>query len=182
MPSFLTNTEMTTRYDWRWLAQNLVEGATITGAVTPPTLAILQGVSGAGATLATLIEDASDLVMGAAAIGNRYSVDDVTTYGGSLLKWLTAGLTLGGVLKRRVRASDQDAAFAKAYEEALEYLELLRRGERIFYAVPDVPEAGVPGTAGMVPLPGFGPPYMSQNARIFGCTTANQRYPWGWGG
>ena len=192
MPWFLTNEELTTRYDWRWLAQNLVEGTTITGAVTPPTLTdlttftVVAGVPvytfPSGQTLQTLIGDASDQVMGAAAIGDRYTADDLTTYGGNLLKWLTAGVTLGGVLKRRVRASDQDAAFSKAYAEALEYLELLRRGERIFYAVPDVPEAGLPGTAGMIPQPGSGPPYISQNARIFGCTTANQRWPWGWGG
>lgn len=169
MPSFVTNSRFCSRYDWRWIAKNLLDGPTAATSDPPPTLAELQGPTGAGAVLALLIEDASDMVMGAAAIGNRYTLADLTTYGGTLLERITSDLTMGLVMKRRARPSDDSEALAKPYAEALDYLEKLRQGERIFYAVPGVPEAGLPEVASMAPVSGVNPPLVSQcAARYFG--------------
>lgn len=180
MISFLTNTQFLTRFDWRWVAKNVTDGTTLTNNVAA-TLSELQGNSGGGAVLEALIAEASEMVMAAAAIGNRYSLADVSTYGGSLLLRITSDLTMGLILKRRGRALTDEEALSKPYFEALDYLEQLRRGERIFWAVPNVPEAGVPGSAQMAPVPGFGQPLITQNPAVFGNTAAiiNGRWPWG---
>jgi hypothetical protein len=169
MPSFMTNAQFLVRYDWRWVAKNLLDGPSAASSSTPPTLGALESSSGAGAVLAVLIEEASELVMAAAAVGNRYTAADLTAYGGQLLLRVVADLTMGLVLKRRARATTDLEQQFQPYSEALDYLEQLRRGERIFYAVPDVPQAGVPSTATMVPTPGVNCPLITTQAnRYFG--------------
>lgn len=170
MPTFISNTDFLKRYDWRWVAVNVLDGSTATTSATPPTLAQLQDdTSASGSVLKTLIDDASDMVLAAALIGARYSVDDVTTYGGNLLLRIVSGLTVGLILKRRNRATPDQESLSADYAEALEYLENLRQGDRIFYAVPNVPEAGLPATASMSPVVGINPPLITTCAgRYFG--------------
>ena len=174
--SFVTNTAFLTRYDYRWIAKNITD----TGVAASLT-ALQNEATGPGLTLQTLIEEASEMVMAAAAVGARYSLADLTTYGGSLLVRIVCDLTMGLVLKRRGRPTEDAESLSQPYAEALEYLELLRRGERIFYAVPDVPEAGLPGTATMEPTPGVDPPSLTQEAvRYFGYPAGGfTQYPWG---
>lgn len=179
MTPFLSNDDMLKRYDWRWIAKNVTDGTTLTNNVAA-TLAELQGATGGGAVLTILITEASELLMGAAAVGARYTENDLRTYGGSLLTRIVADLTMGLILKRRARALTDEDELSKPYAEALAYLEQLRRGERIFWAVPNVPEAGLPESASMEPRVGIDPPTQSMMAgRYFGFPAAypNGVYP-----
>jgi hypothetical protein len=169
MPSFITAAQLTSRYDWRWIAENIADD-------DEP--AASQSAVEGSAVVADAIEDASDLVMGASAIGSRYTEADLTAYGGRLLTRLVADLTMGLILKRRARAVEDWQKIAAPYAEAMDYLEQLRRGERVFWAVPDVPEAGLPRTASTLPLPGINPPTFVQCAsRYFGSSVAGR---WGY--
>jgi len=181
MVPFITNTTFLIRYDWRWIAKNVLDGATAGTSATPPTLADLQDASSAaGSVLATFTTEASEILMAASAVAARYSEDDIRTYGGSLRDRIVSDLTMGLVLKRRGRAITDEKDLSGPYAEALEYLEQLRRGERIFWAVPDVPEAGLPDTVNQSPfplLPGQVPQTSGLAARYFGAPAA---YPGYW--
>lgn len=177
--SFLTNEQFLVRYDWRWVAKNVLDSQYGSGDASVATRAdLLDDSSDAGSVLAALIEEASEVLMAAAAVGARYSVSDLTTYGGSLLLRIVSDLTLGLILKRRARAAEDVAKMAPSYAEALEYLEQLRRGERIFFAVPEVPEAGLPDTASMNPVPGVNPPTVTQMSQRYFGAPAGSAYPW----
>lgn len=169
MTPFVTNTEFLIRYDGRWVGKNLNDDG------TAATISQMQNESSApGLVLKSLISEASELLMGAAAVGARYSEADLRTYGGSLLTRIVSDLTVGLILKRRARALTDQDALSQSYNEALQYLEQLRRGERIFFAVPDVSEAGVGDTADMTPRPGIDAPTISQQSgRYFGCPAAS---------
>lgn len=188
MAPFLSNSDFLIRYDWRWCAKNLTDGTTLTNNVAA-TLAELQGTTGGGAVLTILLTEASELVMAAAAVGARYTEADIRSRpldnppymgGGALLARIVADLTMGLILKRRARALTDEDELSKPYAEALAYLEQLRRGERIFWAVPNVPEAGLPESASMEPRVGIDPPTQSMMAgRYFGFPAAypNGVYP-----
>lgn len=183
---FVSNSQTLSRFDWRNVVKNISDDGAI--AVPPPvtagTLATLAELrdpvtpgptiaddvyAGTGLTLNTMIADAEALLMGAACVAARYSVADLARYGGSLLQRIVSGLTIGLVLQRRGRPVSDEKALSQAYTEALNYLEQLRRGERIFFAVPDVPEAGLLTTAGLNPVCGVNPPLFVQlAARAFG--------------
>lgn len=173
MPAFITTADLIVRYDHRWIGQNITDNG------IPATEAeVLSSTK-----LNAFIEEASEAVMGAAAVGDRYSLSDLTTYGGVLLKRIVCDLVIGAILKRRVRANKDNEAFTTAYEEALNYLELLRRGERIFYAVPNVPEAGLPSTVNLAPTPAAsGSPLITDNVRIFGSIGPDRNYGRGYFG
>ena len=146
MIPFVTNSEFLLRFDWRWISKNVLDNnsaATLIQLQTP--------TDPGGDVLAEFLSEASEDLMGAAAVAARYSEADIRTYGGSLCTRIVSDLTMGKILKRRGRALSDESALSMPYNEALGYLEQLRRGERIFFAVPLVPEAGLPGTAGMIP-------------------------------
>lgn len=169
-PAFITAADLTARYDWRWIAQNITDDG------KPATEAQVL----ASTKIEAFIEEASEMVLSACAVGARYSLTDLETYGGVLLKRITADLVIGAILKRRVRASKDNEAFTAAYQEALDYLEQLRRGDRIFYAVPNVPEAGLPTTENLAPTPsGTGRPLITDNTRIFGTVGWDRNYGYG---
>lgn len=170
MPQFVTAAQVVAAYDWRWIAQN------ITDTGIPATEAQVL----ASTKLAGFIEEASETILGACAVGARYSLTDLETYGGALLRRITCDLVMGLILKRRVRAVKDTEAYTAAYEEALNYLELLRRGERVFYAVPNVPEAGLPTTENLAPTPSStGQPLITDNSRIFGSIGWDRNYGYG---
>lgn len=171
MPSFITTADLVAAYDYRWIGQN------ITDTGVPATEAQVL----ASTKLAGFIEEASEQIMGACAVAARYSLSDLETYGGALLRRITCDLVMGLILKRRVRANKDNEAFTAAYEEALNYLEQLRRGERIFYAVPNVPEAGLPATENLAPPLSIGPPLITDNVRIFGTIGYGRNYGYGYG-
>ena len=179
MDPFITNAQFLDRHDWRWVARNILDGPTVSTSSTPPTLGqLVDDTTSAGARLKTLITDASEELMAAAAVGARYSETDLRPRplenppypgGGNLLFSIVAGLTVGPLLERRDRAVTDVSALAAAYDRAKARVEELRRGERIFWSIPQVPEAGLPGTANMTPGPPLGPPTLSQAAgRYFG--------------
>lgn len=184
MVPFVTNAEFLVRHDWRWVAKNVLDGPTAGTSSPPPTLADLQDPStAAGSVLYVLLQDASEELMSAAAVAARYSESDIRTYGGSLVKSIVSGLAVGPLLERRDRAAEDYAALSAAYDRARERVEELRRGERIFWAVPDVPEAGLPGTQtqnaypfGL--LPGQIPPTSAIAARYFGVPAGYPGYPY----
>lgn len=168
-----------TYHDYRWVAKNMLD------AGSPASLAdMIDSGTTSGARIAEFIEMGEGQLFAATAIGDRYSVDDVVLYGGALARWIVANITIGPVLGRRDRAVTDEKKLSLQFELAQEYLEQLRRGERIFALVPNVPEAGLPGTATMLPLPGVNPPLITQQAvRYFGCQNPfvyGFPRPWGW--
>ncbi len=165
-PSFCTPTQLLTRYDFRWIGNQINDNGT----------AATQAQVLVSPVIAELIQDASEQVLGAATIGERYSRADLECYGGRLLVRITCGLVLGLILKRRARGSKDEEALTTDYNESLAYLEQLRRAERIFFNVPGVVEAGVPSTAPMVNVNGFGPPFISNNVNIFGNIGCDRNY------
>lgn len=174
MDSFINATQLFDRVDWRYVAKNILDGTSASTSTAPPSLADLLNVSTvAGARLYQLMKDASEKLMGAAAIGARYTVDELIQYGGNLLVSTVAGLTVGPILSRRARAVSDEKALNAMYTEAVEYVEQLRRGERIFFQVPDVPQAGLPESANMAPGPLSPPNLTAQASRFFGCPAAN---------
>ena len=174
MDSFITAAQLFDRLDWRWIAKNILDGPSASTSIAPPSLAdLLDTNTVAGARLYQLMKDASEKLMGAAAIGARYTVDELTQYGGNLLVSTVAGLSIGPILSRRTRAVSDEKVLNAMYTEAVEYVEQLRRGERIFFQVPDVPEAGLPESADMAPGPLAPPNFSAQASRYFGCPAAN---------
>lgn len=163
MNPFATNSQMLDRYDARWLGKNLLDDGTAASAAT-----LANAYTVAGGRLQTLLTDASEELMAAAAAGARYTEDDLRTYGGNLVVAIVCGLTLGLVVKRRGRALTDSKELSAAYDVAAEQVEQLRRGERIFFAVPDVPEAGLPESADMAPGPLAPASWASQASRYFG--------------
>lgn len=176
MVPFITNAQILDRVDARWIGDNILDDGT-----TPSEGDLADTGTTAGARLEQLAVDASEELMGACAVAARYTEDDVRTYGGNLLLKIMAGLVVGGVLGRRVRAAADQEAFSPMYKASLDYLEQLRRGERIFFNVPDVPEAGLPGTASMTPVPGLDaqPLITCVAGRYMGDLTINRNWPFG---
>lgn len=168
MTTFVSNAQFLVLYDGRWVGKNVLDDGTAS------TVASLQDpTSPGGLVLAALILEASEMLMAAAAVGARYSITDIATYGGSLLIRIVSDLTMGLILKRRARALSDEAALSGPYAEALQYLEQLRRGERIFFAVPDVPEAGLPGSTPMEPFNLNGVPITNPAPGVVGIGPCN---------
>lgn len=155
---FITNNQFLDRYDWRWVAENILDDdrdATLNQLLSPTTTA--------GKRLREFALEASEMVLAAARVGARYSEGDLRSHGGYLLIRIVADLMIAPILKRRNRALSDESQLSKSYNEALQYLELLRRGERIFWAVPNVPEAGLPTTTSLVDNP-FTAPLITDHA------------------
>jgi hypothetical protein len=130
---------------------------------------LLDPTTVSGARVAEFINVGEDMLFGATVIGDRYSVQDVVQFGGALARWIVAYLTIGPVLGRRTRAVTDEQFLSLNYTRAENYVESLRRGERVFYRVPFVPEAGLPGTTPQAPIPGVNPQLITQRAvRYFG--------------
>lgn len=172
MTPFISNTDFFNYVDSRWVAKNLLDDG------TAPTLATMTNTSTpAGARLLVLITCAAEELMSAAAVGARYTENDLRTYGGEMVKQINAGLALGPILERRNRAVTDSKELSATYDRAADRVEQLRRGERIFFAVPNVPEAGLPESASMAPPPLNPPNVAAQAGRYFGCPAASDGYP-----
>jgi len=179
MTPFITNSQFLVRYDGRWVGKNVLDDGTAASVAS-----LASPLTPGGMVLEQFIEEASEDVMAAAAVGARYSTSDLVTYGGQLLVRIVSDLTMGKILKRRARALTDEKMLSGPYDEALQYLEQLRRGERIFFAVPDVPEAGLPDTAPMNPMTannGINPAcdWVVGASRYFGSCGCNRGTTWG---
>lgn len=171
MPALITNAVFLEYHDFRWVGKNMLDTEPGTSATYAQ---LIDTNSVAGARLERLISAASEMLLAAACGQARYSLEDIQTHGGHLRDMIVANLTVGPVLTRRDRPSEDEDALSLSYKQAVNYLELLQKGERIFYAVPDVPEAGLPGTASMAPRLGIDPPLLTQCAtRYFGTGRPN---------
>lgn len=187
MDSFITNQQFFDRYDGRWIGKNINDdgtAATITemtaiSSLGPPPWLIPVYTNPSGQRVQQLLMDASEELMSAAAVGARYTEDQLREFGGNLLLNIVSGLAIGVILQRRGRAVEDFEKLSASYTLARERVEELRRGERIFFNVPDVPEAGLPGVASSNPLPGIDPPLLTQAAvRYFGYPIGGPRpYP-----
>ncbi len=178
---FVTNAQFFVRYDWRWVAKNVLDISPGTGLVAAATLAqLLDTSSVAGTVVYECLFEASEMLVAAAAVGARYTVEELVAAGGRLLIRVVCDLCVGLILKRRGRAVTDENALSQPYNEALGYLEALRRGERIFFMVPAVPEAGLPESASMNPIPGIDPPLITTDAiRYFGLGGPQRGGCWG---
>ncbi len=149
---FLDGAGMLERYDSRRVGQLVLDTGVNASAAD-----LADSGTTAGARLLALLNEASELVVAAAAVGKRYTradLDAVAAAGtGSayLLRRLTADLAFGLLCKRRGYDAKQFAALAPAYLEALQYLEQLRRGERILDSVAGVADAGLPAGVAAAP-------------------------------
>lgn len=95
------------------------------------------------ANLLTALADASGMVESACLVGLRYQPSDLAGLTGnslSFLKRLVCDLAIGMLMMRRPQ---KDRPIPVTYEMALEFLERLRTGERIF-GIQETAEAGTP--------------------------------------
>ena len=165
-------------HDYRWVAKNMLD------AGVPASLAdMLDSSTTAGRRVAEFIDAAEGELFAATAIGDRYSVPDVVTYGGALARRIVANLAVAPALDRRDRAVSDQQKLSAAVNWAKGFVEQLRQGDRIFALVPDVPEAGLPGPQDLTPRPGIDPPRITDvAARYFGgpgsgsCCSGSCRY------
>lgn len=166
MPLILTAEQFFNYHDYRWVAKNLLD------AGVPATLAdMMNPATTAGARVAEFIDMAEGQLFAATSIGDRYSVADIVTYGGALARWIVANVAVAPALGRRDRAATDEKKLSLAFDLAQSYLQQLRDGERIFALVPNVPEAGLPGTQDLTPRPGIDPQTVTQRAsRYFGAS------------
>lgn len=166
MAQFATGADLATHYDRRRLGQLLDD----TGAAVPPASVADHPV------VTAMLVAASDEVVAACGVGARYAESDLTALaaesggGGPLLRMLVCHLAYGLLINRRGLAADDQSRLTPMWKWSQDYLTLLRKGERVFGGVPDVPEAGLPDTFSMAPAqPGNQPPSIVQTAfRVFG--------------
>jgi phage gp36-like protein len=95
------------------------------------------------ANLLAALADASGMVESACFVSDRYTPNDLTILNGNslaLLKRIVCGLAVGMLIERRPFL---DREPPKVYEQALEWLDRLRKGERIF-ALQEAGDAGNP--------------------------------------
>lgn len=164
--AFITAAQFLNRYDARRVGDLVGDTGTRVDAGTLLT----------DTNLATILADASAFITAACRVSDRYSYDDLNNlattspYGPTayLLHRLTADLAMGLLLKRRAYAADDIAKQCPAYVEALQYIQLLREGERIFDTDGQA-EAGLPEHEQFNLNPVDSPPLSTQTAyRYFG--------------
>lgn len=142
MPAYATPADMMLRYDIRRIS-NLVSDSG-----NP----VASGSLSSNTNLLGLIKDASNRVLMACRVANRYlqsdldSIYDDSDRNSSLIR-LVCDLTFGYLVSRRGLAINEVYAQAPLYKDAMDMLEQLRIGVRVFDDSPpdgtDAPTAGV---------------------------------------
>ena len=186
---FISPEEFLDFYDSRRVADFLYDGSYDSLGTKPTRNEMLSYGSIANTRIRQAIAIATDRIVAAASVGKRYTRQElesiVTTPGGGVFEqsrgpdfWLlariTADLTFGEIVRRRALPASQYQELSSTFQQAEQYLEMLRQGVRIFSSVKNLPEAGLPDTATMAPLPNQDKPLMSQESRLFGC----QSFDW----
>lgn len=164
MPSYLTGNQFLLAYDARRVGELLSD----TG--TP----IVSGSIPSDPVLIEMINQAESMVNLATRVGDRYQTSDLVSLAadaiaGGTLRRLVADLAWGLLNKRRGISASDLGTMAPGYGEALQTLELLRLGERIF----DLPEAAEAGLPSVQKLGSDSPGQLVAKTRFFGCTSVN---------
>lgn len=136
--SYLTAAEFLKRKDWRTIADLCSDDDR-----RPATAAAFLADATKLANLQALLDDAAGMVEAACLKGNCYTPEDLaalTGVGQKLLYRLIADLTEGYAIERR---PDRKRPTPPAYERALELLDMLATGQRIFPTVESM-DAGNP--------------------------------------
>lgn len=169
--AYATPAQMGTRYDIRRIGDLVSD----TGDRDPAPLT--------SPVLAACLDDASGHIDSACRVGGRYATSELTAmtgYGASLLVRLTCDIAYGLLVARRGYSATDQQAMAPNYKPALDMLELVRKGERVF----DVfnggdPDEGSPTTLsakGMkIRTPGYsnGSDMVGLASRLFGRRNPN---------
>lgn len=157
--------DLVARYDRRRLADLVADAGT---RVDPSTVED-------HANVAVAIDDALAMLLSAVRVSSRYTADDLRAEpppaandeGKSLVKRIVCDLAFGLLNSRRGYAADEMQRLAPRYFEALQQLELLRRGERILDSDTHA-AAGLPGSEPFRPLGSSTPSLLSDAHRYFG--------------
>lgn len=160
----VTGVDVVARYDARRVC-DLVGDAGV--RADPATVA-------ANDNLLTIVDDAIDMLLSAVRVASRYStadleVDPPPAVGGTgkpLVKRIVADLTFGLLTARRGYSADEQGKLSPRYFEALQLLEQIRRGDRIF-DVDAAAAAGLPGTVNIDDAVGR-PNFIADHCRFFG--------------
>lgn len=105
---------------------------------------------GSDARVLAALAAASGRVESALTVGNQYTPEHLAGLGGNsqaLLKELVCGLAMQLMLRRRP-GSRHDEQYKPAVEDANEFLDRLRKGERVFGGSVENRDAGLPSVDG----------------------------------
>lgn len=165
MPSYLTGSQFLLSYDARRVGELLSD----TGSP------IALGSIPSDPVLIEMINQAESMVNLAVRVGDRYQISDLVSLasddvGGGTIRRLVADLAWGLLNKRRGISQNDLSTTAPGYGEAMQTLELLRLGERIF-DFPEAAEAGLPAVQQVGLRSGN---QLVAKTRFFGCTAINQ--------
>lgn len=138
--SYADGNDFLERYDARRLADLVADDG----------IRVTTGIS-ANANLLTSLYDATAEINSAVLIGKRYTTDDLRTKltdtGYYLLKRLTCDLAYGYLVARRGLAASDTNVLGPRIQIALQQLEMLKSGTKIFDKLTDdIPEAGLATT------------------------------------
>lgn len=150
-------------HDWQQVADLVRDG----NGPRPQRAALLDPNQPSGAILAGLLGSATGQLNSAALIGNRYTPDDLaalTDAGLLYLQKIVADLAYWQLAQRRQPMSANPDSVPGA-REALETLEKLKNGERVF-AFAETADAGLPEV--VVPRVTSGPQTVRYASRLFG--------------
>lgn len=171
MSQFCTNAQLLIFLDARRVGDMLLQNNTRATEAQ-----ILDTSSAAGSTVQTMLRVASEFIVSAATVGQRYTRDILdgiaatNTNSALILQRLTAMLAFGMLVSRRALPPEQVASMAPEFQWAQDTIELFRRGDRILYDVPEMAEAGLPEAVSNTPRPPQPPTWTQTASRFFGCT------------
>ncbi len=135
---YATADDLRARYDERILADLVSDtGQPVTTLATD-------------AKITAALTDASGRVDAACTVANVYLADDLSGLAGnalSLLKLITCQLAMAALLSRRQERLG-DEGLQRVTQEAEDYLDRLRKGERLFGSIEAAKSAGLPTTDG----------------------------------
>lgn len=161
--SFASAAQFTVAYDNRATRESLSDtGVPVTGDLANDP------------NLLQLLEESSEMILSACEVGARYNKDDLdalaaSTTVGFLLRRLTIDLTHGLVVSRRGRAAADVTRLSPRYALALQMLDQLAAGKRLFPGIAGDThaKAGLPETV-TNPIPSSPTQTLSQRAsRVF---------------
>ncbi len=138
--AYASASDLTARYDTR-IIQDL---ASDTGT------AVSSGALATDAKVAAALDDASGRIDSALTVARIYSTDDLDDLTGNslaLLKRITCELAMAFLISRR-QEKLLDGSVAEVEQKSEDYLDRLRKGERLFGEAESAKDAGLPSVDG----------------------------------